>query len=60
MVVITKKNGETKDNLFRKFSKLYVEDELAKLLKERQFYKKPSQVNKEKKKFFMSRKKRRR
>jgi ribosomal protein S21 len=60
MVVITKKKGETKDAIFRKFTKLYIEDEIAKQLKDRQYYKKPSQVNKEKKKLYASRKRRRR
>lgn len=60
MVVLTKKKGESKDNMFRKFTRLFVEDRVAQELKDREYYKRPSQINKEKKKLYASRKKRRR
>lgn len=60
MVVIVKKKGENKDSLFRKFTRMYVEDEWSLKVKEHQFYKRPSQVNKEKKYLYESMKKRRR
>lgn len=50
MVVISKKKGETKDALFRKFSKIFVEENVVDEIRKRQFYKKPSLVKKEKEK----------
>lgn len=50
MVVITKKKGETKDSLFRKFSKIFLEEDIVNTLKKKQFYKKPSLVRKEEEK----------
>lgn len=50
MVVITKKKGETKDSLFRKFSKVFVEEEIITALKKKQFYRKPSLAKKEEEK----------
>lgn len=50
MVVITKKKGETKDSLFRKFSKTFIDEDIVTTLKKKQFYKKPSLVRKEEEK----------
>lgn len=50
MVVITKKKGETKDSLFRKFSKTFIDEDIVITLKKKQFYKKPSLVRKEEEK----------
>ncbi|GAB4219617.1 MAG: hypothetical protein Fur009_6640 [Candidatus Microgenomates bacterium] len=50
MVVITKKKGETKDSLFRKFSKTFLEEDIINTLKKKQFYKKPSLARKEEEK----------
>ncbi|MCL4364203.1 30S ribosomal protein S21 [Patescibacteria group bacterium] len=50
MVVITKKKGETKDALFRKFSRTFIDEDIVTTLKKKQFYKKPSLVRKEEEK----------
>lgn len=50
MVVIVKKKGETKDSLFRKFSKSFIEEDILNTLKKKQFYKKPSLARKEEEK----------
>ena len=50
MVVITKKKGETKDSLFRKFSRVFIDEDIVTTLKKKQFYKKPSRVRKEEEK----------
>jgi ribosomal protein S21 len=48
MVVVTKKKGENKDSMFRKFSKIIIEEEIADEVRKRLFYKKPSTLRKEK------------
>lgn len=50
MVVITKKKGESKDSLFRKFSKTFLDEEIVLTIKKRQYYKKPSLKRKEEEK----------
>lgn len=50
MVVVTKKRGESKDAMFRKFSKTFVEENIVDEVRKRLFYKKPSLVRKEKEK----------
>ena len=50
MVVIQKGKGESKDNIFRKFSKIFFEENIVNDLRKRQFYKKPSLVKKEEEK----------
>ncbi|PIQ72711.1 30S ribosomal protein S21 [Candidatus Roizmanbacteria bacterium CG_4_10_14_0_2_um_filter_36_35] len=50
MVVITKKKGETKDALFRKFSRMFINEDIVTTFKKKQFYKKPSIVRKEEEK----------
>ncbi len=50
MVVITKKKGETNENIFRKFTKVFIEEDIINTLKKKQFYKKPSLAKKEEEK----------
>lgn len=50
MVVVIKKKGETKDSLFRKFSKIFLEEDIVNTLKKKQFYRKPSLAKKEEEK----------
>lgn len=50
MVVVTKKKGETKDAMFRKFSKTFVDEDIVTDVRSRLFYKKPSRIKKEKEK----------
>lgn len=50
MVIIQKGKGENKDNIFRKFSKIFFEENIVNDLRKRQFYKKPSLVRKEEEK----------
>ena len=50
MVVVQKGKGESKDNIFRKFSKIFFEENIVNDLRKRQFYKKPSLVKKEEEK----------
>lgn len=50
MVVITKKKGETKEAMFRKFSKTFVEENVVDEVRKKLFYKKPSLLRKEKEK----------
>jgi len=47
MVVVTKKKGESKDSLFRKFTKTFIDEDIITTLKKKQFYKKPSLQRKE-------------
>lgn len=50
MVVVTKKKGESKDSLFRKFSKTFMDEDIMMTIKKRQYYKKPSLKRKEEEK----------
>jgi len=50
MVVITKKKGESKDSMFRKFSRTFIDEDIVNTLKKRQFYRKPSLKRKEEEK----------
>lgn len=50
MVVVSKKKGESKDSMFRKFTKMFIEENLVDQIRNRQFYKKPSLQRKEKEK----------
>lgn len=56
MVVVTKKKGETKDAMFRKFSKTFVEEDVVTEVRSRLYYKKPSRIKKEKEKERLTRK----
>lgn len=50
MVVVTKKQGETKDVLLKKFSRMFVEENIVDEVRKKRFYMKPSLVRKEKEK----------
>jgi len=50
MVVVSKKKGETKDTMFRKFSRMVVEENVVDEVRKKLFYKKPSTLRKEKEK----------
>lgn len=47
MIVVRKKKGESKDQLFRKFSRLFIGEEIVDEVRKKQFYKKPSLQRKE-------------
>ena len=47
MVVITRKKGETKDSLFRKFTRSFIEEDVVSEVRKKLFYKKPSLRRKE-------------
>lgn len=47
MVLVKKKKGENKDSVFKKFTKMFIEEEIVDEVRRRQYYKKPSQVEKE-------------
>lgn len=48
MVIITKRKGETKDSMFRKFTKTFIEENIVDDVRKKQFYKKPSLLRQEK------------
>lgn len=50
MVIVTKKKGETKDSMFRKFTKIFIEENVVDEVRKKLFYKKPSLLRKEKEK----------
>lgn len=50
MVVINKKKGETKDSMFRKFSRAVMDEDIVNELRKKQFYLKPSLKRKEEEK----------
>lgn len=50
MIVIAKKKNETKDRLFRRFTRLFREENILFEVRRRMFYKKPSLIKKEKQK----------
>ena len=50
MVVVKKKRNESKDALFRKFTKIFINERVVDEVRDRLFFKKPSLVRKEKKK----------
>jgi len=50
MVVVTKKRGESKDSMFRKFTKIFIEENVVDEVRKKLFYKKPSILRKEKEK----------
>lgn len=47
MVVVVKKKGETKDSLFKKFTKEFIEEDIINEVRKKLFYKKPSLIRKE-------------
>jgi ribosomal protein S21 len=50
MVFITKRKGDTKDSILRKFTKTFIEEDIVNELRDKQYYKKPSRLKKEKEK----------
>jgi len=50
MVIVTKKKGESKDSMFRKFTRAFIDEDIINTVKKRQFYKKPSLVRQEEEK----------
>jgi ribosomal protein S21 len=50
MVVIRRKKGESKDAVFKKFTRAFIDEEIVDEVRKRMYYKKPSQVNKEEEK----------
>jgi len=50
MVQIIKKKGETKESLFRKFTKTFIEEDIINEVRKRLFYKKPSLLKREEEK----------
>ncbi len=47
MVIVSKNKGESKDSMFRKFSKTFFEENVVDEVRKRQYYKKPSLQKKE-------------
>ena len=47
MVFITRKKGDSKDAIFRKFTRSFIEEDILNEVKNRLFYKKPSLLKKE-------------
>lgn len=50
MVYVSKKKGESKDTLFRKFTRMFIEENVVDEVRKKQFYKKPSLQKKEREK----------
>lgn len=50
MVLITKRKGESKDALFRKFTRMFIDEDIVTEVRKRLFYKKPSILRKEEEK----------
>ena len=50
MVVITKKKGESKDSIFRKFTRAFMDEDIITDVRKKQFYKKPSRIRQEEEK----------
>ncbi|PIP63410.1 30S ribosomal protein S21 [Candidatus Roizmanbacteria bacterium CG_4_9_14_3_um_filter_33_18] len=50
MVFVTKRKGETKDSMFRKFTRSFIDEKIVDTLRKKMFYKKPSLKRKEEEK----------
>lgn len=50
MIYINKKRKDTKESLFRKFTKTFIEEDIVTEVRKKLFYKKPSLLRKEKEK----------
>jgi ribosomal protein S21 len=50
MVIVTKKGGESKDSMFRKFTRIFIEENVVDEVRNKLFYKKPSVLRKEREK----------
>jgi len=48
MIVVLKKKGENKENIFKKFSKLYKEEDVVFEVNRKMFHKPPALLKKEK------------
>jgi len=48
MIVVAKNKGETKESLFRKFTKYFIDENILEEVRNKLFYKKPSLWRKEK------------
>jgi len=59
MVFVNKKKGESKDALFRKFTKSFIEENVVDEVRKKLFYKKPSLLRKEREKELLKLKSRR-
>jgi len=60
MVVIKRKTGETKDSVFRKFTRSFIDENIVDEVRKKQFYKKPSLVRQEEEKERLKLRRRRR
>ncbi len=47
MVLVIKKKGESKEQIFKKFSKMFINEDIVDQVRKKQFYKKPSLQRKE-------------
>lgn len=47
MVLVIKRKGESKDSMFRKFTRSFIDEEIVDTLRKKMFYKKPSLKRKE-------------
>jgi len=56
MIVVLKKPEETKDSFFRKFTKIFKEENISFEVSQKMFFKKPSLLKKEKEKERIKRK----
>lgn len=56
MIVVIKKRGETKDTLFKKFSRIFKGEDIVYEVNKKLFFKKPSLLKKEKMRERMKRK----
>ena len=50
MVLVIKRKGESKDSMFRKFTRSFIDEEIVDTLRKKQFYKKPSLIRQEEEK----------
>jgi len=50
VVIIKKRRNESKDTLFRKFTKIFINERVVDEVRSRLFFKKPSIIKKEKRK----------
>lgn len=50
MTLAIKKKGETKETLFRKFTKSFIEEDIVNEVRKKLFYKKPSLIKREEEK----------
>lgn len=57
MVSVRKTRDQSKDNLLRQFSKLVLEEKIVDEVKNRMFYKSPSEIKKEKNKELLKKRK---